>query len=692
MSAIELKRVKKRSGRYQNFDKERIIISITKAMDSVGKLNEQVANGIADRVVEQLCATIKRRVPTVDEIQDLTETVLLEYDLFDVAKSYILYREQRSQARDIEETIDKDLVSEYIKKDDWEIKENANHAFSLSSLNNYISSNIVKKYWLNKVYTKEIRDVHNSGAIHIHDLSCLAPYCTGWDLIEFLTEGFGGIENKVNSSSPKHFSTALGQMVNFIYTVQNEVAGAVGFSNFDTILSQYIAKDKLSYNQVKQSIQEFIYNLNVPTRTASQTPFSNLSFDLVCPEHLKRMPTILDNTKCYGDYQKEMDMIVKAFCEVMYNGDRANRVFTFPIPTINIDKDFDWDNANYEWLWKITAKFGIPYFGNFISTGKNKDETRSFCCRLSLNKKEIQKRGGGIFNSDPLTGSMGVCTINIPQLAYLSNKDTSLFYKKLDDLLDVCKMALEIKRKTIEDLTDNDLYPYCKFWLKNIKKKTGKYWDNHFSTIGILGFSEALKILGVSEDIGDEVGIKFAKETLEYIQNKCLEFQKETGNLYNFEAVPGESTATRFFKMDKKNYPDIVKSIGDKGYYSNSTMLPVQYTDDIYMALKKQEELQSLYSGGSVFHAFLGEQIKDYTMVPKLLKAILTKFKVPYLSLTPTFSICKNHGYLNGEQYKCPKCEESTEVYSRVVGYLRPVSHFNEGKKEEFEDRKIYKV
>ena len=549
-------------------------------------------------------------------------------------------------------------------------------SYSIQGLNNYIASEISKQYWLNRIYPENIKNAHINGDIHIHDLNIISVYCVGWDLKDLLSEGFTGVKGKVESASAKHFRTALGQIVNFMYTMQGEAAGAQAFSNFDTLLAPFIRYDNLDYKQVKQAIQEFVFNMNVPTRVGFQTPFTNITMDLNVPSYYAEQPVIIGGElqeATYKEFQKEMDMLNKAFFEVMMDGDNSGRVFTFPIPTYNITKDFDWDNENIKGLWKMAAKYGIPYFSNFINSDMSPEDARSMCCRLRIDNRELEYRGGGLFGSNPLTGSIGVVTINLPKIAEVSKTKVE-FLERLAQKMELAKDSLEIKRKLLENLTDKELYPYT-------KARFGVYWKNHFSTIGLIGMNEAcLNLFG--ENIGSLQGKQFALEVMDYMRAKIVEFQKETGNNYNLEATPGEGTSYRLAKLDKDKYP----------YYTNSTQLPVNYTDDIFEVLDHQDDLQTKYTGGTVVHIYAGERIQSIETMKNLVKKICNNYHLPYFTFSPTFSTCPNHGYVAGEHYTCPECGASCEVYSRVVGYIRPVQQWNKGKKQEFLDRQEFKI
>ena len=576
------------------------------------------------------------------------------------------------------------LVDSYLRKLDWKVNENSNMSYSIQGLNNYIASEISKNYWLNKIYPSHIKNAHLNGDIHIHDLNIISVYCVGWDLKDLLTEGFKGVAGKIESAPAKHFRTALGQIVNFLYTMQGEAAGAQAFSNFDTLLAPFIRYDNLTYEQVKQSMQEFVFNMNVPTRVGFQTPFTNITMDLTVPSYYAEQSVIIGGEyqeMTYKEFQPEMDMLNKAFFEIMMEGDSLGRVFTFPIPTYNITKDFDWDNKNIEGLWEMSAKYGIPYFSNFINSDMSPEDARSMCCRLRIDNRELEYRGGGLFGSNPLTGSVGVVTINLPKIAdAVRNKGE--FFELLAKYMETAKESLEIKRKLLEDLTDKDLYPYTKFYLRDIKARFGVYWKNHFSTIGLIGMNEAcINLLG--DNIGSFRGKQFALEVMDFMRSKIVEFQQKTGNNYNLEATPGEGTSYRLAKLDKQHkYP----------FYTNSTQLPVNYSDDIFEVLDHQDELQTKYTGGTVVHIFAGERISNLETMKNLVKKICNNYKLPYFTFSPTFSTCPNHGYVSGEHFTCPDCGAECEVYSRVVGYIRPVKQWNKGKKIEFNSRKTFEI
>ncbi len=699
----QITKVVKRSGRVVPFEQVKITKAVAKAFTATGEGSEKDAKKVSNKVVRLLNRNYRKGyVPEIEEIQDLVERVLMVLDFDKTAKAYILYREQHRKIRETEETIGEavGLVDKYIREIDWKVKENANMSYSLQGLNNYISSIVSSKYWMNKVYSENVREAHEQGDFHIHDLQLIAAYCCGWDLQDLLRKGFTGVAGKVACKPAKHFGSALGQMVNFIYTLQGEVAGAEAFSNFDTLLAPFVRYDKLNYEQVKQNIQSFVFNMNVATRVGFQTPFSNITLDITPPKTLAKESAIvggISQKETYGDFQEEMNMINRAFAEVMIEGDANGRIFTFPIPTYNIGKDFNWDDERFNPIWEMTAKYGIPYFANFVNSDMDPDDARSMCCRLRLDNRELHKRGGGLFGANPLTGSIGVVTINMPRIGYLS-KSKKDFYKRLDNLMDLAQESLETKRKIIENYTEKGLYPYCRFYLEPIRMRRGQYWANHFSTIGLVGMNEALVNL-IGKNITTKEGQKFAQEALEHMRKRIIKYQEETGNLYNLEATPAEGTSYRLARIDREKYPKIIfANNGDvekkkaEPYYTNSSQLPVKFTDDFFEALDLQDNLQTKYTGGTVLHGFLGERIWDISTVKKLVRKIAENYHLPYFTFTPTFSVCPVHGYIAGEHYTCPKCvvKQKTEVYSRVVGYIRPVDQWNEGKQAEFGDRKEF--
>lgn len=687
----------KRDRSYVPFKREKIVLAIFKAASAVGGNDFTTSEKLADEVISIAENQYSDGIAEVEGIQDIVEKVLIENGHAKTAKAYILYREKRRSARETNALIGAtiNMFSEYLNDRDWQINENANTQKSINGLNNYIREAFTKSYWLHEVYPEEIRNAHISGDIHIHDLGFFGPYCAGWDLRKILMTGFGGVPGKVESKPPKHLRALLGQIVNSTFTTQGESAGAQAWSSFDTYCAPFIRYDNMDYKTVKQALQEFIFNLNVPTRVGFQCPFSNLTFDIVPPSTLKDECVIIGGKimpETYGDFQEEMNMLNMAFCDVMMEGDSKGRVFTFPIPTINVTKSFDWDSPVIEKFMEITCKYGIPYFSNYVNSDLSPEDALSMCCRLRLNTAELRKRGGGLFGSNPLTGSIGVVTINLPRLAYLS-KTESEFFMRLWQQMITAKKSLEIKRKIIEEQTDKGLYPYSAYYLKDIKQRTGFYWYNHFNTIGLIGMNEACRnLLGCDVDLTTEKGQAFAIKTLNYMRNVIKEIQDETGHYFNLEATPAEGTSYRLAKSDKERYPDIITAGESVSYYTNSTQLPVGFTDDIFETLDLQDELQSLYTGGTVLHLYLGEEIKNRSSAKNLIRKVFTLYKLPYISLTPTFSVCNNHGYISGEHYTCPECGEQAEVWSRVVGYLRPVQNFNTGKREEYQQRKKYQI
>lgn len=697
---VKFKQIQKRDGRIVDFNEKKIEDAIARAFKATKQGSREIAKKLTQKVLKILYGEVDGNIPTVEQVQDIVEDVLILSGYLKTAKAYILYREQHRILREIRVSISDavDMIDQYIGEMDWEVHENSNMSYSLQGLNNYVSSAIIKNYWLNKIYSKEIRNAVKEGDIHIHNLQTLGPYCCGWDLYELLMKGFGGVFGKMESKPPKHFRAALGQIVNFFYTLQGEAAGAEAFSSFDTFLAPFIRYDNLSYKNVKQAIQEFLFNCNVPTRVGFQTPFTNITMDVKVPSVLKSQPIIIGGEtqkETYGEFQEEMDMINKAFAEVMMEGDAKGRPFTFPIPTYNISSDFNWDNPVIEPVWEMTAKYGIPYFSNFINSDMKPEDVRSMCCRLRLDNRELYHRGGGLFGSNPLTGSIGVVTINMPRIGYLSRTKED-FFKKLAKMMDLSKQSLETKRKTIENLTEKGLYPYSRYYLEGVKKMRGEYWGNHFSTIGLIGLNEAiLNFKPIKKNITTKEGNKFANEVLDFMRERIIRYQEEDGGLYNLEATPAEGTSYRLAKKDKEKYPSIITAgTKENPYYTNSSQLPVNYTDDIFEVLDLQDNLQTKYTGGTVLHIFIGEKISDTTALKKLIKKIFTRYNLPYITISPTFSICPIHGYISGEHFKCPKCviEQPCEVYSRIVGYLRPVQQWNEGKKLEFKERRNFKI
>ncbi|MBN1522959.1 MAG: ribonucleoside triphosphate reductase [Spirochaetales bacterium] len=690
--------IKRDSSKVQ-FNSEQITLAIQKAGEATGEFGRDVAKKLTLRVLNIAHELVEERIPTVEDIQDIVEEVLITSQYKKTGKAYIIYRDQHARMREIVSNADVRLIDQYLEQLDWQVNENSNMGYSLQGLNNYISSEVSKIYWLNKIYPPEIRDAHNNGDLHIHDLGILSVYCVGWDLQDVLVSGFQGASGKVESKPARHLRSALGQIVNFFYTLQGEAAGAQAFSNFDTLLAPFIRYDKLSFREVKQALQEFIFNINVPTRVGFQTPFTNITMDLKVPETFKDKPVIIGGEfkeETYSSFQEEMNMFNKAFLEVMGEGDAKGRVFTFPIPTYNVVKDFNWDDPALDVLWEATAKYGIPYFSNFVNSDMSPEDSRSMCCRLRLDLKQLDKRGGGLFGANPLTGSIGVVTINLPRIGFTST-DEKEFRERLGDLMMEARKSLEIKRKILEGLTDKNLYPYTKYYLRNVKERFNEYWKNHFSTIGLIGMNEAcLNLLGCS--ITSKKGRQFALRTLTYMRDTLIQYQEETGDNFNLEATPAEGTSYRLARIDRSKYKSIVCANsediehGAKPFYTNSSQLPVNYTDDIFEALDLQDEIQTKYTGGTVLHLFVGEEISDTDNVKNLVRKICDKYHLPYFTISPTFSICTTHGYMPGKQPVCPKCDLPTEVYSRIVGYLRPVNQWNEGKAEEFKLRKTYKL
>jgi len=692
--------VRKRDGKLEPFDQERITTAVLKAAKAVGGKDREQAKRVSDQVLAEL----KNRFgedgcPTVEEIQDIVEKRLIENGHAQTAKAYILYRKQHQDMRELAALLSSaDLVDQYLEVEDWRVKENSNMSYSLQGLNNYLSSTVIAKYWISRIYPESIAEAHFSGDIHIHDLGVLGPYCVGWDIGDLLLSGFGGVSGKIESKPAKHFRTALGQVVNFFYTLQGEAAGAQAFSNFDTYLAPFIRYDKLNQRDVEQCLQEFFFNMNVPTRVGFQTPFTNLTLDLTVPDFM-RDEGIMFNGKVtedtYGDMTRETEMFNLAFAEVMNQGDSKGRVFTFPIPTYNITKDFAWDSPVAEKIFEVTAKYGVPYFSNFVNSDMKPEDVRSMCCRLRIDNRELRKRGGGFFGANPLTGSIGVVTLNMPRIGYLS-KDEDEFFERLTRVMDVAKTSLEIKRKVLEAFTDNGLYPYSRRYLRHVKEGYGKFWKNHFSTIGLVGMNESIvNLLGVN--IASPDGMAFAVKTLAFMRNRLADYQQETGDIYNLEATPAEGTSYRLARIDKRKHPNIiaaneryVQSQHAEPFYTNSSQLPVDYEGDLFDALEHQENLQTLYTGGTVFHIFLGERLHSWKSAAELIKKVSWNSRLPYFTLTPTFSICPTHGYTGGEHKQCPVCGAQCEVYSRVVGYLRPVDQWNDGKQAEFAMRRTF--
>ncbi len=682
----------KRDGTIAEFDIKKIAIAVTKAFEAKEKqYHPSVIDMLALKVTADFESKIKDGKIAVEDIQDSVESVLIQAGYSDVAKAYILYRRQREKIRNMKSTMldYKSLVDSYVKATDWRVKENSTVTYSVGGLILSNSGAITANYWLSEIYDDEIANAHRNADIHIHDLSMLTGYCAGWSLKQLIQEGLGGIPGKITSAPASHLATLCNQMVNFLGIMQNEWAGAQAFSSFDTYLAPFVKKDNLTYEQVKKCIESFVYGVNTPSRWGTQAPFSNITLDWVVPKDLAELPAIVggkDQDFKYKDCQKEMDMVNKAFIEVMIEGDANGRGFQYPIPTYSITRDFDWsDTENNRLLFEMTSKYGTPYFSNYINSDMEPSDIRSMCCRLRLDLRELRKKSGGYFGSGESTGSVGVVTINMPRIAYLS-KDEDDFFKRLDRLMDISARSLKTKRTVITKLLDEGLYPYTKRYLGT--------FANHFSTIGLVGMNEAaLNANWIGKDMTYESAQEFTKKVLNHMRERLSDYQEEYGDLYNLEATPAESTSYRFAKHDKEQFPDIITA-NENGtpYYTNSSHLPVGYTSDIFDALDIQDELQTLYTSGTVFHAFLGEKLPDWKAAAALVKKIADNYKLPYYTLSPTYSICKDHGYLSGEQYTCPICGGKTEVYSRITGYYRPVQNWNDGKSQEFKDRKVYDI
>lgn len=653
-----IKKVIKRNSEIVDFDKQKIVDAIYKAAESVGGTDAGLAKDLTDKVIHRLTDTYnKKTIPAIEEIQDIIERVLIEEGHAKTAKAYILYREQRSKIRDKERLIlDINKVMDgYLAQSDWRVNENSNINYSLGGLILHNAGAITANYWLKNIYTKEVADAHQHGDFHIHDLSMFSGYCAGWSLRQLIEEGFGGVANKINSKPAKHLSTLISQMVNFLGTMQNEWAGAQAFSSFDTYLAPFVRVDNLSYEQVKQQIQSYIFSINTPSRWGSQAPFTNITLDWTVPSDLKDRPALIGGKQLettYADYQKEMDMLNRAFLEVMMEGDSDGRGFAYPIPTYNITKEFDWESPNAKLLFEMTARYGTPYFQNFINSNLDPTDVRSMCCRLQLDKRELRNRGGGLFGADEFTGSIGVVTINLPRIGYLSKTKQELF-RRLDDLMALASDSLVVKRKIVNRLLEIGLYPYTRRYLK--------HFHNHFSTIGLNGMNECL-LNFIGKDITTEEGLTLAGEIIDFMREKLQTYQLETGDLYNLEATPAESTSYRFAKMDKERYPDIITAGTKDPFYTNSTQLPVDFTADIFEALDHQEKIQSKYTGGTVFHGMLGERLKDPEVCKRLVKKIAYNYKIPYFTISPVFSVCSIHGYLDGEHFNCPVCKEEKEL------------------------------
>lgn len=662
-------KIEKRDGSLMKFDPEKIAQAIERAGEATHEFGRDIAEKLTQKVIDILNRQFDAdNLPTVEKVQDAVEHILMDSVFEETAKAYIVYRRQHDELRKARLLDSDTLVEEYLGEDTWYVKENSNMTYSLQGLNNFIAAQITERYWLNKLYPIEIREAHKNADLHVHDLGFLSTYCCGWDLKDLIVRGFGGVPGKINSKPAKHFKALLNQVVNFMYTMQGESAGAQALSSFDTLVAPFVRYDNLNYDQVKQSMQEFVFGMNIPTRVGFQTPFTNITMDLVPSGQLAQENVVIGGKvqkEKYKDFQKEMDMVNKAFAEVMLEGDANGRIFSFPIPTYNITKDFDWSDKNLDPVWEMAAKYGIPYFSNFINSDMNPDDARSMCCRLRLDNRELRKRGGGLFGANPLTGSIGVVTINMPRLGY-NSKTEKEYFEQLAHLMDLAKESLEIKRKVLERFMDNGLYPYAKHYLEEVKGRFGSYWENHFSTIGLLGMNESIKnFTQEKEDITTKAGHEFALKVMDFMRERIASYQEETGHIYNLEATPGEGTTYRFAKRDTEQYNDILvansgayRGEGAKPYYTNSTQLPVGFTEDVFEALDLQDSLQTRYTGGTVLHVFLGERLDTPEQVKTLVRKIAENYRLPYFTLSPTFSICPKHGYLNGEHEYCPICDE----------------------------------
>ena len=686
-------KVVKRDGEVASFDIGKITNAIEKAFKATDKqFNTDIIELLGLRVTADFQNKIKDSLIDVESIQDSVETVLEQSGYSDVAKAYILYRKHREKIRNMKSTIldYKDIVNSYVKVEDWRVKENSTVTYSVGGLILSNSGAVTANYWLSEIYDQEIADAHRNADIHIHDLSMLTGYCAGWSLKQLIREGLGGIEGKITSAPAKHLSVLCNQMVNFLGIMQNEWAGAQAFSSFDTYLAPFVKVDHLSYPEVKKCIESFVYGVNTPSRWGTQAPFSNITLDWTVPNDLAELPAIVggkDMDFCYKDCKKEMDMVNKAFIETMIEGDANGRGFQYPIPTYSITRDFDWsDTENNRLLFEMTSKYGTPYFSNYINSDMEPSDVRSMCCRLRLDLRELRKKTGGFFGSGESTGSVGVVTINMPRIAYLSRNKAD-FYRRLDHMMDIAARSLKIKRDVISKLLDEGLYPYTKRYLGT--------FNNHFSTIGLIGMNEVgLNAVWLGEDLSHEKTQEFTKEVLNHMRERLVEYQEQYGDLYNLEATPAESTTYRLAKHDRERWPDI-KTAGKEGdtpYYTNSSHLPVDYTADIFDALDIQDELQTLYTSGTVFHAFLGEKLPDWKSAANLVRKIAENYRLPYYTLSPTYSVCKEHGYIAGEHFTCPKCGKKAEVYSRITGYYRPVQNWNDGKTQEYKNRKLYDI
>ncbi len=688
--------VVKRSGALEEYDATKIKSALQKAFAAVGfpvsapetqERIDRITSHVEELVTQLLAGRHPHSIPAIEEIQDLVETALIEAQEVSVAKAYILYRARHEAIRDTKKLLlDIDATMDgYLNQSDWRVNENANVNYSLGGLILHNSGTITARYWLKNIYSEEIAEAHRNADFHIHDLSMFSGYCAGWSFLQLIQEGLGGVPDKIRSKPARHLSTLMQQAVNFLGCMQNEWAGAQAFSSFDTYISPFVKEDHLSDKEIKQCLQSFIFGVNTPSRWGSQAPFTNITLDWVVPEDMKNMPAIVGGTMMdytYGDCQEEMDRVNRAFIELMLEGDADGRGFQYPIPTYNITANFNWDSDNARLLFEMTSRYGTPYFQNFVNSDLKPQDVRSMCCRLQLDKRELRKRGGGLFGSDEFTGSIGVVTLNLPRIGFLA-KDEDDFFRRLGKLMDLAKESLVTKRKVISRLLDAGFFPYTKRYLKHL--------DNHFNTIGIVGMNECLlNFFGKDVTLATEQGQAFALKTLQYMRDRLVAYQEATGELFNLEATPAESTSYRLARHDKERYPDIITAGTAEPYYTNSSQLPVMYTNDIFDALDLQEELQRAYTGGTVFHAFLGEAIDDWRTCRDLVKTIAHSYRIPYFTISPTYSICPTHGYLNGEHFSCPVCGAETEVYSRIVGYYRSVRNWNKGKREEYKERKMF--
>ena len=690
-TVLDAPKVMKRDGHVVPWEPERIRSAITRAFRAELNLPEPAPlPAETETRIERATSVVGSRLSGraqvgIEEIQDEVEETLMDLGERQVARRYIVYRAAHAAQRN--------LVQDYLSQHDWRVQENSNMGYSLQGLHNYVTSAISQDYWLGRIYPPKIAEAHVSGDLHIHDAGMLGPYCVGWDLEDFLRRGVVPIPGKIAAQPPRHFRSALGQLVNLLYTLQGEAAGAQAVSSLDTLLAPFIRRDGLGYAAVRQALQEFVFNLNVPTRVGFQAPFTNITLDVHCPAIYRDAPVVIGGElqqETYGAFQAEMDTFNLALCDVFAAGDGAGRGFTFPIPTYNVTPDFPWGSEVGQAICAMTAKYGTPYFANFVNSELRPDDVRSMCCRQRLDTREIRRRGGGLFGANPLTGSLGVVTVNLPRLGFLSRSEDE-FFERLRALMDLAKESLVIKRETVEEFTRQGLYPYAREYLQGVFAHSGRYWDNHFDTIGLVGTNEAARNL-FGEDIAGEGGRAFAQRVLDFMRQVLGDYQEEHGQLFNLEATPAESVSYRLASLDRKRYPGIVQAGDPEGetYYTNSTHLPVGHTEDLFEVLEHQEGLQATYTGGTVVHLFLGEQVHDARAVAELVSTVISRYRVPYITLTPTFSVCPTHGYLSGEHWECPHCGGPTEVWSRVVGYYRPVQSWNRGKRQEFKDRLEY--